>query len=202
MNSFRDFEKSLCILRDRACINILDPGQASGANGILCYGYVDHAAGLTFEGLALVSCVDDDYTIVLDNKEIGMKIRADEEKVRNAVPVSNKALLARYADRIEILDIYYEDTEVVNARAMPELDPFRHPQYPDDLFVFFLAQDKHYEQMWVRCGKYLFDADGIKVFTGTLLNEPNRDMGIHDGDEVKVGVFHTDAGPVCAWCDI
>ena len=48
----------------------------------------------------------------------------------------------------------------------------------------------------------VFDADGIKVFTGTLLNEPNRDMGIHDGDEVKVGVFHTDAGPVCAWCDI
>ena len=172
MNSFRDFEKSLCILWDRACINILDPDQVSGANGILCYGYVDHAAGLTFEGLALVSCMDDDYTIVLDNDEIGMKIRADEEKVRNAVPVSNKALLARYADRIEILDIYYEDTEVVNARAMPELDPFRHPQYPDDLFVFFLAQDKHYEQMWVRCGKYLFDADGIKVFTGTLLNEP------------------------------
>ena len=202
MNSFRDFEKSLCILRDRACINILDPGQASGANGMLCYGYVDHAAGLTFEGLAVVSCVDDDCTIVLDNKEIGMKIRADEEKVRNAVLVSNKALLARYADRIEILDIYYEDAEVVNARAMTELDPFRHPLYPDDLFVFFLAPDKHYEQMWVRCGKYLFDADGIKVFSGTLLNEPNRDMGIHDGDEVKVGVFHTDAGPVCAWCDI
>ena len=85
MNSFRDFEKSLCILWDRACINILDPDQVSGANGILCYGYVDHAAGLTFEGLALVSCVDDDYTIVLDNDENGMKIRADEEKVRNAV---------------------------------------------------------------------------------------------------------------------
>ena len=81
MNSFRDFEKSLCILRDRACINILDPGQASGANGILCYGYVDHAAGLTFEGLALVSCMDDDYTIVLDNDEIGMKIRAGLEPV-------------------------------------------------------------------------------------------------------------------------
>ena len=57
MNSFRDFEKSLCILWDRACINILDPDQVSGANGILCYGYVDHAAGLTFEGLALVSCM-------------------------------------------------------------------------------------------------------------------------------------------------
>ena len=70
MNSFRDFEKSLCILWDRACINILDPDQVSGANGILCYGYVDHAAGLTFEGLALVSCMDDDYTIVLDNDEI------------------------------------------------------------------------------------------------------------------------------------
>lgn len=37
MNSFRDFEKSLCILWDRACINILDPDQVSGANGILCY---------------------------------------------------------------------------------------------------------------------------------------------------------------------
>ena len=54
MNSFRDFEKSLCILWDRACINILDPDQVSGANGILCYGYVDHAAGLTFEGLAFL----------------------------------------------------------------------------------------------------------------------------------------------------
>ena len=68
MNSFRDFEKSLCILRDRTCINILDPDQNSGANGILCYGYVDHAAGLTFEGLALVSCVDDDY--LRDNDEL------------------------------------------------------------------------------------------------------------------------------------
>lgn len=126
MNSFRDFEKSLCILWDRACINILDPDQVSGANGILCYGYVDHAAGLTFEGLALVSCMDDDYTIVLDNDEIGMKIRADEEKVRNAVPVSNKALLARYADRIEILDIYYEDTEVVCDKEVK----IRHPTSP------------------------------------------------------------------------
>lgn len=89
MNSFRDFEKSLCILRDRACINILDPNQSSGANGILCYGYVDHAAGLTFEGLALVSCVDDDYTIVLDNDEIGMKM----------IHVTGKLTLREYKNR-------------------------------------------------------------------------------------------------------
>ena len=118
MNSFRDFEKSLCILRDRACINILDPDQNSGANGILCYGYVDHAAGLTFEGLALVSCVDDDYTIVLDNDEVGMKIRADEEKVRNAVPVSNKALLARYKD--DSGKIKYEERIVEQMPQIPK----------------------------------------------------------------------------------
>ena len=39
MNSFRDFEKSLCILWDRACINILDPDQVSGANGIVELGF-------------------------------------------------------------------------------------------------------------------------------------------------------------------
>lgn len=84
-----------------------------------------------------MSCVDDDYTIVLDNDEVGMKIRADEEKVRNAVPVSNKALLARYADRIEILDIYYEDTEVVNARAMPRVRPLPASTVSGRSFQFF-----------------------------------------------------------------
>ena len=139
-----------------------------GIQKLTLVDYPGHPASILFSGNCNFRCpfcqnsslvLYSDEEPVLDNDEIGMKIRADEEKVRNAVPVSNKALLARYADRIEILDIYYEDTEVVNARAMPELDPFRHPQYPDDLFVFFLAQDKHYEQMWVRCGKYLFDAE-------------------------------------------
>ena len=45
----------------------------------------------------------------------------------------------------------------------------------------------------MRCGKYLFDADGIKVFTGTLLNEPNRDMGIHDENK-KIGYYQSCPG--------
>jgi len=107
MYSFRDFEKSLCLLNDKVSINLIDPEHKSNANSILCYGYVDHAAGLTFEALSLVSCVGDDYTIVLDNNEIGLKIRADEDKMSSAKPISNKALLARYSERIEILDLYY-----------------------------------------------------------------------------------------------
>jgi len=198
MCSFRDFEKSLLILYDPVSLNLIDTEHTSGANAILCYGYVDHTAGLTFEGLSLLSCVGDDYTIVLDNNEIGLKIRADEEKLENARPIHNKALLARYSDRIEILDLYYQNTEVVEARQITELDPLRYPQCPDDIYVVFVWQEKEFEKMWVRCEKYLYtDEDGVRYFAGKLLNEPNRDFGFHIGKQVKFGLFIEDDLTVC-----
>lgn len=198
MYSFRDFEKSLCLLNDKVSINLIDPEHKSNANAILCYGYVDHAAGLTFEALSLVSCVGDDYTIVLDNNEIGLKIRADEDKMSSAKPISNKALLARYSGRIEILDLYYQNTDVVEARRIRELDPLRYPLCPDDIYVVFLWHEKEFEQMWVRCEKHLgTDDDGIRHFSGKLLNEPHRDYGFHIGKKVMFGLFVEDGRTVC-----
>ena len=135
---------------------------------------------------------------MLDNNEITLKIRADEERMKNARPIHNKALLARYEKRIQIIDIYYKDAEVVKARQITEVDPLRYPQNPDDIYVVFFWKGNVYEKMWVRCERYLdTDEDGFRHFTGRLLNKPDHDYGFHIGSKVKFALFVEDNLTVC-----
>ena len=70
-------------------------------------------------------------------------------------------------------------------------DEFRHPSYPNDIIVTFLAPDKKVEKIWVT-EKERRD-DGIII--AKVLNEPyNPLMGIHEGDLVGVFPYEVDEG--------
>ena len=59
------------------------------ANALLCMGYVDHTAGLTYEALALANYCDGDYSVVWEAKDISLKIRSGS--VANNVLPNNVA---------------------------------------------------------------------------------------------------------------
>ena len=96
MNSFRDVELALCLVNDPISIRMLDPEQKSGANAVLCCGYVDHTAGLTFEVLSLASCVGNDYTILPEYEKMGIKLRADSLDLNAVKPIVKKSMLYHF----------------------------------------------------------------------------------------------------------
>ena len=73
--NFREVEKKLCIYVDELSPKILAPDVE--ANALLCMGYIDHTAGLTYEALALANYCDGDYSIVWEAKDVSLKIRAE-----------------------------------------------------------------------------------------------------------------------------
>ena len=61
--NFREVEHNLCIAIDSTMSTMLSAGEDYGANAVICYGYVDKQAGLTFEVLCLASYIDGDYAV-------------------------------------------------------------------------------------------------------------------------------------------
>lgn len=197
MNSFRDVERALCLVDDPISIRVLDPQQKSGANSVLCCGYVDHTAGLTFEGLSLILCVGNDYTILPEYEKIGLKIRADSVDLAAVKPIRNEALMNRYDWHLKVLAEYYKNHEVVACRAYKEFDSFRHPTFPDDMLATFVWPDHKGENMWVRAEVPVKEENNLIVLKGTLLNEPKHGTLLHRGDQVIFGTFLASDGRVC-----
>lgn len=197
MNDFRDVERSLCLVKSEVGLRVFDPAEASGANAVLCYGYVDHIAGLTFEVLALALCVGGEYTVLPEQDKSSLKLRADSVHPADVVPIQNDTLLQRYSDRIQNLALYYEDKAAVACRAFRELDSYRHPQFPDDIRVTFMDSDHKAEQMWVRTEAFVREDDCLLIFGGVLLNEPTRNPTLHCGDNVIFGTTLTSSGRIC-----
>ena len=78
--SFRDVEHKLCIAIDARTVAIFNAMNQTDANALLCYGYIDRQAGLTFEVLGLLLYEDGDYTLANVNNEVSMKVRAESSR--------------------------------------------------------------------------------------------------------------------------
>lgn len=181
---FRDVEKKLCIVVDEPTVKVLAPDI--DANALLCMGYVDHTAGLTYEAFAVANYLDGDYSIEWEAKDVGLKIRAGSLGNNIIMPIENKVLMNKFKFRIGLLETYYGDENVQACRAIKELDEFRHPEFPDDVAVFLAKEGIRPERIWARTvafngiSNYIDDNTiSIKV---QLLNEPYEDFGVHMND--------------------
>ena len=197
--SFRDVEHNLCIALDNQTPSLLCPGEECGANAVICYGYVDKFAGLTFEVLCLASYIDGDYTIVNENKSVGMKVRSETYKDIDVFPIKNAAIAKRFEDRIQLIeDNYYSNDAAEKAREMTCIDNFRHPFFPDDVLAVLVAQGLKAEQIWVRLLRYVMDLQGTDLFEGSLLNQPfDSNFNVGYGDKVYVAFKNDDDGERC-----
>lgn len=186
MKSFREVERQFVILNTPKYVVLT--GTAKDANSLLCYGYVDHTAGLTYQTVAATMYVDGDYSVVDTAQLISMKIRAESVAKEDIISISNKALFKQYAHIVENIDeFYYTDPEVEKCRAIKEFDQFRHADFPDDIQVMFFKEGARPEGIWVRTSKFIGCDNGTFVLEGKILNAPHADFGVTYGDTVLFG---------------
>ena len=194
---FRKVDRELCLIQDSRLVQVLDPERRTQANAVLFCGYVDYAKGLSYEALGLVRRNGDDYELISDTQEIGLKVHADSVDEAQVLPIEDAELESRFQRTIDTLSVYYRNEDIVRVRALVELDPFRHPQHPDDVCALFLTPENRLEQMWVRGERAAHAADGTLLITGKLLNEPNHVPGLHMGSAVTLTVVETTRGKQC-----
>ena len=190
--NFRDVEKKLCIIVDEQTAKILSPEVE--ANALLCMGYVDHTAGLTYEALALANYCDGDYSVVWEAKDVSLKIRSGSVANKIIMPIENKVLMNKFKFRIELLENYYTDANVLECRAIEELDKFRHPDFPDDFAMILAKEGNKPETIWVRAISYIGANENIMAIKVQLLNEPYSDFGIHIHDIIDAVSFLDGSG--------
>lgn len=195
--NFREVDRKLCLIRDSRFVQVLDPEQKTQADAVLFCGYIDHTRGLTYEALGLVRWDGDDYELISDTQGIGLKVRADSVDEAQVQPIEDAKLEARFRSSIDTLSVYYRDENLAGVRELTELDPFRHPQYPDDICVLFLTPENRLERMWARSERAARAADGTLLVAGKLLNEPDNIPGLHMGAAVTLTVVETTRGKHC-----
>lgn len=153
-----------------------------GDNAILTYGYIDTEAGISFEVLCIGRYTEDQPIQLREGApKTSFKIRYDSVSGEVMNLEFNEYFLSFYK-KVKRIDEGYKSNEVAEAfRQIEGVDQFRHPQFPDDLLVYFVKDGLKTEQMWVR----LCDMKA-GLLAGHLMNEPYSDFGIHQGELVGI----------------
>lgn len=167
------------------------PGY-DGADGVLTYGYIDRECGMTLEILACAKCTGDDtfaFANASDTVRVIMRVGAVKDVDYTYIADGEDDLSEDFAKKLEIVREYDAEDEVEKSRTFSFLDEFRHELYPDDVFVLTLKDGLQPEGCWVRI-------IGLeeRCIMGILLNEPNQDLGYHEGDTVAFFLYEDDDG--------
>ena len=162
-----------------------DAGLPADADGALVYGYIDAAAGLTFEVLApacmsdLTAYSDLDMMRVL-NCSAKLRAGAVLPDAAVAIPPDQEAFADAYAKHIGLIDKFYgPDEGLASTRGDAFLDHLRHPDFPDDVRVLLHIDGVGDEVVWVTLKGY---SDENEFYYGKMLNEPDTDCGVHNRD--------------------
>ena len=198
MVTFRDVERQFVIINDPKYVKLT--GCANEANSVLCYGYVDNSAGLTYQTVAATLYVDGDYSIMDTVQCISLKIRANSVSGEEIIPIKNKALFKQYSYIVDSTnEFYYTDPEREKCREVRELDQFRHAEFPDDVQVLFVKEGVRPEGIWVRTTKLHGIEHGAVLLEGRMLNVPHSDFGVTINDTVlfATGVVDEKGSRLC-----
>lgn len=149
------------------------------ATGVLCYGYIDAQAGITFEILccAVYDAAKKTLKLLRCNDEQSAKIRlAELLEAQAAVLPSEMPRLSEFQSKVTMVQKAYkadEATEVM--RKLTSLDPARLAMHPDIVTVYLVRGDEA-EAAYV----LLKEVREVNII-GTLLSEPQKVSGLHKG---------------------
>ena len=173
-------------------------------NSALVFAYVHHEEGLSFltvapsllEGKNLtVYERDDNFNVRLDNK---WEAVADLEfEYLHNLNVIADFDVGDYKSKVKNDSNLKVDEKISDLRKLKVLDEFRSEEYPDNILVFFFKEGCSAEGMWVRCEDY----NEEKEIFGTLLSQPNQNMGINKGDRIKFNIVK-EAGDSFCCCEL
>ena len=185
---FREMYRQICLLTGAnvgGAVNLRDvfdfpPDEK--LDGFLTYACIDGAT-FTFEILAGARLVGERAKIFPASYKKSVKLKRSQVDDAELRILTDEYSVA-FRDRIQmIVDRIDFDAAKEETRFIKNLDDFRHPDYPDDVAVYFFGANHKPELLWVRCRSV-----DENILNGELLNEPRNDLGVHAGDKIKFGV--------------
>lgn len=163
--------------------------------GLLCYGYIDAQAGISFEILccAVYDTANKTLKLLHGNGEQSAKIRVSELLEANAAVLpSEMPRLSEFKGKVEMVQKAYKADEATEAmRQLTSLDPARIATHPDIVTVYLVRGDEA-EAVQV----LLKEVREVNII-GTLLSEPQAATGLHKGDEISFFLVRNEKGIMC-----
>ena len=179
--SFREVYHQFVYFRMPAYLdNLKDIVSIEGMDGFIAYGYVDNEKGLMFEICASAKLTEDylnvnpisiEHRILMDNKTV----------VKAPFLVMNQTEIdfTIFDQRVQRILQYFENDEIEQVRNIELMDGCRHIDFPDDVQVILVSETVAPELVWVRTLRI-----GDHRIEGMLLNEPEGNFGVHQGDAI------------------
>jgi len=164
-------------------------------NALLTYAYIDSMAGLSFY---VVSCAEVHYgTNRVDyhyneNCKTGMRLREGAIESDAVLFEENEPQMLQFSDVPQLVkEGYGFHKDMVEIHEDIPFDIFRHPAYPQDIYVYFISRDEKLERMWVREERSI----NMDTVEAKLIDEPyNRMLNLHKGDTVIIRSYTDDEG--------
>jgi len=163
--------------------------------GVLCYGYIDAQAGISFE---ILCCAEYDAAkktlkLLHGNDEQMAKIRlAELLEAQAAVLPSEMPRLSEFQSKVAMVQKAYKADKATEAmRKLTSLDPVRLATQPDIVTVYLVRGDEA-EVAYV----LLKEVREVNII-GTLLSEPQKASGLHKGDEISFFLVRNEKGIMC-----
>lgn len=195
--NFRDIvDKYLYIEAARLAQNLGSIFEVTDdVTGLLCYGYIDAQAGISFEILCCAVYDADKKTLKLlqGNDEQLAKIRLTELlEAQAAVLPSEMPRLSEFQRKVAMVQKAYKADEATEAmRKLTSLDQARLATHPDIVTVYLVRGDEA-EASYV----LLKEVREVNII-GTLLSEPQKAYGLHKGDEIGFFLVRNEKGIMC-----
>ena len=165
------------------------------ATGVLCYGYIDEQAGISFEILccAVHDAAKKTLKLLHGNDEQSAKIRLSELlEAQAAVLPSEMPRLSEFQSKVAMVQKVYEADEATEAmRKLTSLDPARLATHPDTVTVYLVRGDE------AEAAHVLLKEVREVNIIGTLLSEPQKVFGLHRGDEISFFLVRNEKGIMC-----
>ena len=168
----------------------------AGADAVLAYAYVDHEQGLSLLALAPASLASgavfhDASFPVAQGQLVILRSGSIPPGSRVEFPADAEALGRRYAEQIgQVEKDHAPGPGVEAARKVELVDALRSPEYPDDVLAVLAADGLPQEGVWFR----LEGLAGEGMLAGVLLNEPDADYPVHQGDLMALAPTRADDG--------
>lgn len=163
--------------------------------GLLCYGYIDEQASISFEILccAVYDAAKKTLKLLHGNDEQLAKIHlAELLEAQAAVLPSEMPRLSEFQSKVAMVQKAYKADEVTEAmRRLTSLDPARIATHPDIVAVYLVRGDE------AEAVQVLLKEVREVIIIGTLLSEPQKASGLHKDDEISFFLVRNEKGIMC-----
>ena len=177
-------------------------------NSTFVHAYIDHEAGMSFQVLT-VGFYDDAANRIHERTDFKsmVNIRKDKFDDFNIRIIEDDSYFNdKYGEYVSNHDKVYTNENLERIRDFKAIDSLRDGIFPDDIMVVFFKEGMQNEGMWVRLERMDDDLPLINgeegefpLLYGKLLNQPNQDLGVNMGDEVRVALIRYETGEVVAF---